>query len=123
MKALLLKEKNEASHKIGLTKLLSGMVVAPTWDEFEKLVSIERRRSDFKIIQEGLIENKLIHLEKEVLPYDHTRVQLSHNTKFGGYINASWVSLPEDKKDYDAIINLPYLPFSQMGIIASNVPT
>ena len=118
-------QKKEAAipTKIEVTKFLSGKINAPTIAEFEKLVSNERLRNNFTTIQGGLKENRLMNLNKEILPYDHTRVKLSNNKNRGGYVNASWVSQAEDEGEYDAIMNLPYLPFSQIGIIVSNVPT
>lgn len=112
--------QSQTTRKIEIDKLVLGDVYNPTMMEFEKLNSQERLRNNFTSILGGLKENETRNLKKSIVPYDHTRVKLKSDKKTKGYINASWVYLPEDEGDYDSIITLPYLPLSKIGIIVSN---
>ena len=124
---MFLERKNR---KIWIRSLLDNTFRKPLKTDFDELTDIDKKRaglmSDYMTIQgERFNDDKhgKLNLNKQSLPYDHTRVKLSRPVNGIDYINASWIQTLSRDRAYDELLYNEFLPFSKIGFILTQDPT
>ncbi len=82
----------------------------PTKEEFRELEENDRKRSGIKsnlTMAQGQRyndgKNGKLNINKDVLPYDQTRVRLKSPIHGIDYINASWIQKATESNPYDDV--------------------
>ena len=100
----------------------------PTKEEFRELEENDRKRSGIKsnlTMAQGQRyndgKNGKLNVNKDVLPYDQTRVRLKSPIHGIDYINASWIQKATESNPYDDVYE--FLPSAKMNFILTQDPT
>ena len=109
--------------KIPVSKIISGKTDDSIRKEFDKLEDKARLRPQPPTLKATLLKNKPFNADPNVIPYDFSRVEISHVLNEGDYVNASWINRLKEEKDYDSLIFNQYLPQSLIGLIVCQAPT
>ena len=107
---------------------MHNKVHIPKRKEFDELEENDRKRAG---ITSGLTtsqgqrynggNDKMINVNKSVLPYDQNRVKLQTLINGMDYINASWIQKVKEDSAYDDLYD--FMPSSGMNIILTQDPT
>ena len=115
--------------KISVDSLLDNTFTKPSKEEFEELEETDRKRSGLTsdlTMSQGRRYNDgkkgKMNINKNILPYDQTRVKMKSPINGVDYINASWISQPSNEKEYDSLRMHPYLPMENVGLVVSDSP-
>ena len=100
----------------------------PSKEEFDELEAIDKERqgitsvltmSQGKRYNDG--KSGRFNIDKNILPYDQTRVKLKSPINGVDYINASWIKKIQEENHYDDLYN--FLTTSKMNILLAQDPT
>ena len=105
---------------VSIDALLDNSFQQPSREEFKDLEENDRKRGGIKsdlTMSQGRRyndgKNGKINLNKDVLPYDQTRVKLKTQINGMDYINASWIHRVTESHVYDDVYE--YLPATKIN--------
>ena len=114
--------------KISVDSLLDNTFTKPSKEEFEELEETDRKRSGLTsdlTMSQGRRYNDgkkgKMNINKNILPYDQTRVKMKSPINGVDYINASWIQRVKESHVYDDVYE--FLPASKINFLLTQDPT
>ena len=113
---------------VSIDELVDNTFKVPTKEEFQELEDNDRKRNEIEsnlTMAQGQRYNDGKHgrfnINKDVIPYDQTRVKLKTPINGIDYINASWIQRFTESNPYDDVYD--YLQAAQINFLLTQDPT
>ena len=119
------KKQKLLSPKISISRIMDANVDLPEQEEFDSLFKYEDNITSRLTTYQGRRNNDKTGLNqnKNILPYDHNRIQLTNPIQGSDYINASKIKKVCDDPSYDEIIYSSLVQTYQIDFIVGQKET
>ena len=119
---------NKLPREVSVDALLDNTFIKPTKQKFDDLEETDRKRCGLKsdlTMSQGRRYNDgkkgKMNINKDILPYDQTRVKLKFPINGVDYINASWIQRVKENHVYDDVYD--FLEASKINFLLTQDPT